>query len=122
MTGEKKRGERTKGGTVVSRRTTKGGMLESKRKSNEKHNSESYDRLTVRIAKGNKDVLIAHMEQKIARINDLQNMTDRTAEQSQELKRLESFYQMSDRGIPSVNHLICQLLKAETGIDIDSKP
>lgn len=105
-----------------SKRSADGkGAYKSQIKANDKYNKTAYDRLTVRIANGNRERLLEHMQSMLARIDILENMESRTEEQEQELSRLKVLYQVSDRGIPSINHLICELLKAETGIDISRK-
>lgn len=105
-----------------SKRSADGkGAYKSQIKANDKYNKTAYDRLTVRIANGNRERLLEYMQSMLARIDILENMESRTADQDQELARLTSLYQVSDRGIPSINNLICQLLKAETGIDMQRK-
>ena len=105
-----------------SKRSADGkGAYKSQIKANDQYNKTAYDRLTVRIASGNRERLLDHMQSMLARIDDLENMDNRTEEQDQELARLKSLYQVSDRGIPSINNLICQLLKMETGIDMQRK-
>ena len=105
-----------------SKRSADGkGAYKSQIKANDKYNKTAYDRLTVRIASGNRERLLDHMQIMMARIDNLENMESRTEEQDQELARLKSLYQVSDRGIPSINNLICQLLKMETGIDMQRK-
>lgn len=105
-----------------SKRSADGkGAYKSQIKANDKYNKTAYDRLTVRIASGNRERLLDHMRNMLERVDVLENMGSRTEEQEQELVKLKSLYQVSDRGIPSINNLICQLLKAETGIDITKK-
>lgn len=105
-----------------SKRSADGkGAYKSQIKANDKYNKTAYDRLTVRIASGNRELLLDHMKSMLARVDDLESMASRTEEQDQELVKLKSLYQVSDRGIPSINNLICQLLKMETGIDMQRK-
>ena len=105
-----------------SKRSADGkGAYKSQIKANDKYNKVAYDRLTVRIASGNRERLVDHMQTMLARVHDLETMESRTAEQEQELAKLKDLYQVSDRGIPSINNLICQLLKIETGIDMQRK-
>lgn len=105
-----------------SKRSADGkGAYKSQIKANDKYNKTAYDRLTVRIASGNRERLLDHMQSMLARVGNLENMESRTAEQEQELARLKALYQVSDRGIPSINNLVCQLLKMETGIDMQRK-
>lgn len=105
-----------------SKRSADGkGAYKSQIKANDKYNKTAYDRLTVRIANGNRERLLDHMQSMLAKVESLENMESRTAEQDQALARLKSLYQVSDRGIPSINNLICQLLKEETGIDMQRK-
>lgn len=105
-----------------SKRSADGkGAYKSQIKANDKYNKTAYDRLTVRIASGNRERLLDHMQSMLARVHDLENMESRTEEQEQELSRLKVLYQVSDRGIPSINNLICQLLRMETGIDMQRK-
>lgn len=105
-----------------SKRSADGkGAYKSQIKANDKYNKTAYDRLTVRIASGNRELLLDHMQSMLARIDNLENMESRTEEQEQELRKLQTLYKVSDRGTPSINHLICELLKTETGIDITSR-
>ena len=105
-----------------SKRSADGkGAYKSQIKANDKYNKTAYDRLTVRIASGNRERLLEHMQIMLARIENLEKMENRTEEQDQELTRLKALYQVSDRGIPSINNLVCQLLKMETGIDMQRK-
>lgn len=97
------------------------GAYKSQIKANDKYNKTAYDRLTVRIANGNRERLLDHMQNMLERVDVLENMESRTEGQEHELTRLKSLYQVSDRGIPSINHLICQLLMNETGIDMTRK-
>lgn len=93
------------------------GALKSQIKANDNFNRSAYDRLTVRIPIGNREKLLDHMQTMLLEIDRLEK-AERTAEQDSRLEDLKALYQVSDRGIPSINHLICELIKRETGIDM----
>ena len=93
------------------------GALKSQIKANDNFNKIAYDRLTVRIPSGNREKLLDHMQNMLSEIDALTKQ-ERTAEQDTRLADLQALYQVSDRGIPSINHLICELIKRETGIDM----
>ena len=80
------------------------------------YNKKTYDRVTFNMPKGYKDKLHAYMRDRIDHIKTLEDNSDRTPEQQQELERLQSMYQLSTRGEPSLNTLIIKLLEQETGI------
>lgn len=82
----------------------------------EGYNKKTYDRVTFNMPKGYKDKLHAYMKERIKDIEELEKIEDRTPEQQQELTRLQSMYQLSTRGEPSLNTLIIKLLEQETGI------
>ena len=96
-----------------------GGIIEDEdgnKKSIEGYNKRTYDRVTFNMPKGYKDKLHAYMRDRIDDIKTLEDNSDRTPEQQQELERLQSMYQLSTRGEPSLNTLIIKLLEQETGI------
>ena len=80
------------------------------------YNKRAYDRVTFNMPKGYKDKLQAYMRDRIDDIKTLEDNSDRTPEQQQELEKLQSMYQLSTRGEPSLNTLIIKLLEQETGI------
>lgn len=80
------------------------------------YNKRTYDRVTFNMPKGYKDKLHAYMRDRIKDIEVLEDIEHRTPEQQQELERLQSRYQLSTRGEPSLNTLIIKLLEQETGI------
>ena len=80
------------------------------------YNKREYDRVTFNMPKGYKDKLQAYMRDRIDDIKTLEDNSDRTPEQQEELERLQSMYQLSTRGEPSLNTLIIKLLEQETGI------
>lgn len=82
----------------------------------EGYNKKTYDRVTFNMPKGYKDKLHDYMKERIKDIEALEKIEDRTPEQQQELERLQSMYQLSTRGEPSLNTLIIKLLEQETGI------
>lgn len=82
----------------------------------EGYNKKTYDRVTFNMPKGYKDKLHAYMKERIKDIEALEKIENRTPEQQQELERLQSMYQLSTRGEPSLNTLIIKLLEQETGI------
>ena len=82
----------------------------------EGYNKKTYDRVTFNMPKGYKDKLHAYMKDRIEDIAELEKIEDRTPEQHEELERLQSMYQLSTRGEPSLNTLIIKLLEQETGI------
>lgn len=105
--------------TDPSKRSAEGkGAYKSKISYTDKRNAESYDRLTVRVPKGYRDKLLKVMNDRVAEVETLQAIPDRTTEQENRLNRLRSLYTVSDRGMPSINNLIVNLLKNETGIEI----
>ena len=81
------------------------------------YTESTYDRLTVRMKKGSKDELIAFMNEKLHQIDELERTVNKTPEQEDLLIKLKSLYCFSKQGTPSVNGLILQLLKLETGIE-----
>jgi len=96
-----------------------GGIIEDEdgnKKSIEGYNKRTYDRVTFNMPKGYKDKLHAYMRDRIEDIKTLEDNSDRTPEQQEELERLQSMYQLSTRGEPSLNTLIIKLLEQETGI------
>ena len=82
----------------------------------EGYNKRTYDRVTFNMPKGYKDKIHAYMRDRIEDIKTLEDNSDRTPEQQEELERLQSMYQLSTRGEPSINTLIIKLLEQETGI------
>ena len=82
----------------------------------EGYNKRTYDRVTFNMPKGYRDKLHAYMYDRIDDIQRLEDIKDRTPEQQRELDRLQSMYQLSTRGEPSLNTLIIKLLEQETGI------
>ncbi len=93
------------------------GAYKSKIKYQDERNEQVYDRLTVRLPKGYKEKLLDYMTTKIKEITILENMENRTEDQENLLQELKVLYTVSDRGTPSVNNLIINLLRKETGID-----
>lgn len=96
-----------------------GGIIEDEdgnKKSIEGYNKRTYDRVTFNMPKGYKDKLHAYMRERIEDIKTLEDNSDRTPEQQEELERLQSMFQLSTRGEPSLNTLIIKLLEQETGI------
>ena len=90
---------------------------EQKIKNISDYNEKTYDRLTVRMQKGAKEQLVAYMQSKIKRLQELEEKDYLSDLEEHEKRHLEALYSVSTRGTPSVNDLICNLLRKETGID-----
>lgn len=91
---------------------------EQKIKNITSYNEKTYDRLTVRMKKGCKEQLIEHMEQKIEELKELEAKGFMLSFEEERLRQhLRDLYSVSTRGTPSVNDLILNLLRKETGID-----
>lgn len=91
---------------------------EQKKKNIANYNEEHYERLTVRMKKGCKEQLVEYMHSRIKRLAELEEkdfmLSDR---EDAEKRHLKALYSVSTRGTPSVNDLILNLLRKETGID-----
>ena len=91
-----------------------GYYIESARKTGNR-NKAVYDSHLLRMPKGYKERLTAHIQGQLDRIAEL----EQSAPESEEMRRLKRLYTYTDRHTPNINNLLMQLLQDETGIIMD---